>query len=154
MAKQKTQRETSAGGVIFRRGDQGPQFLLILDGHGNWGFPKGHVEGRELPLATALREVAEETGLDDLIFRGDLDVIDWYFRVKRVLVHKYCHLFLFESPGAQVRPQLEEGITQCGWYALGTALGTIAYENSRRVLRKAGELACAVCREEATAPEV
>jgi 8-oxo-dGTP pyrophosphatase MutT (NUDIX family) len=153
MAKQKAQRETSAGGVIFRRAEDGPRFLLILDGHGNWGFPKGHVEGKELPLAAARREVAEETGLDDLIFRGDLEVIDWYFRARRVLVHKYCHLFLFESPRAPARPQLDEGITQCSWYGLDTAVQTIAYDNSRRVLRKAGDLAQTVCREEATASE-
>jgi 8-oxo-dGTP pyrophosphatase MutT (NUDIX family) len=154
MAKQKAHRETSAGGIIFRRADEGPQFLLILDGHGSWGFPKGHVEPAELPVAAARREVAEETGLDDLIFRGELEVIDWYFRAKQVLVHKYCHLFLFESPGASARPQLDEGITQCSWYGLPAAMQIIAYENSRRVLRKAGDLARTVCREEATAPEV
>ncbi|MBI4501836.1 MAG: NUDIX domain-containing protein [Gemmatimonadetes bacterium] len=153
MAKSKAQRETSAGGVIFRRAEEGPQFLLILDGHGNWGFPKGHLEAREAPLAAAQREVAEECGLDDLIFRGDLDVIDWYFRTSRSLVHKYCHLFLFESPGAEARPQLDEGITRCCWYALDSALQTISYENSRHVLRKAGDLAQILCREEAPAPE-
>ena len=153
MAKPRAHRETSAGGIIFRRTDEGPQFLLILDGHGNWGFPKGHLEPSELPIAAARREVAEETGLDDLIFRGDLDVIDWYFPAKRVLVHKYCHLFLFESPGAPTRPQLDEGITQCVWYGLPAAMRTIAYENSRRVLQKAGDLARTVCREEAAARE-
>ena len=155
MSKRKARRETSAGGVIFRRGsrDAGDaQFLLILDGHGNWGFPKGHVEGKEKLLATARREVAEETGLDDLIFRGDLDVIDWYFRARRSLVHKFCHLFLFESPGAVARPQLDEGITACAWYPLEAALQTVGYENSRGVLRKAGEVVQAASSESPAAP--
>jgi 8-oxo-dGTP pyrophosphatase MutT (NUDIX family) len=153
MARKRTQRETSAGGVVFRREGGGgqPQFLLILDGHGNWGFPKGHLEGPEEPAAAARREVLEETGLDDLIFRGELEVIDWYFRARRVLVHKYCHLFLFESPGAAARPQLEEGITACTWYPLDAALQAIAYENSRTVLRKAGDLVQSASREEAGA---
>ncbi len=149
MAKLKTQRETSAGGVVFRRSPDGPQFLLILDGHGNWGFPKGHVEHQEQPLAAARREIAEETGIDDLIFKGDLEVIAWYFRARRALIHKYCYLFLFESPSATARPQLEEGITACSWYPLDTALLTIAYDNSRSVLRKAGVLVRAMGREEA-----
>ena len=34
----------------------------------NWDFPKGLVEAGEEPLAAALREVAEETGLRDLSF--------------------------------------------------------------------------------------
>jgi 8-oxo-dGTP pyrophosphatase MutT (NUDIX family) len=148
MPKRKTHRETSAGGIVFRRVDRGPHFLLILDGHGNWGFPKGHVEPEEEPLAAARREVAEETGLDDLILHGELEIIDWYFRARRTLVHKYCHLFLFESPGAKARPQLDEGITACDWYPFDTALRTIAYDNSRTVLRKAGDLVQAVCREE------
>ena len=155
MAKKRARRETSAGGVIFRRGAGDAsdlQFLLILDGHGNWGFPKGHVEGKEKLVATARREVAEETGLDDLIYRGDLDVIDWYFRAGRSLVHKFCHLFLFESPGAVARPQLDEGITACSWYPLEDALRTIAYENSRGVLRRAGEAVQAVGGERPAAP--
>jgi 8-oxo-dGTP pyrophosphatase MutT (NUDIX family) len=153
MAKRKSHRETSAGGVVFRRESGAPRILLILDGHGNWGFPKGHLEAREAPLAAARREVTEETGLDDLIFRGDLDVIDWHFRTRKTLVHKFCHLFLFESPSATPRPQRDEGITECRWYSIDAALQTIAYENSRAVLRKAGDLALAVCREEAGVPE-
>ena len=153
----KARQETSAGGVVFRRGETSEpsdaQFLLILDGHGNWGFPKGHVEGAEVLLATARREVAEETGLDDLIFRGELDVIDWYFRARRSLVHKFCHLFLFESPSAVARPQLSEGITDCVWYPLEAAMRTIAYENSRAVLRKAGEVVQAVCQARSAAQQ-
>jgi len=149
MARRKSERQTSAGGIVFRRDGEGPRFLLILDGHGNWGFPKGHLEPKEAPLAAARREVIEETGLDDLMFRGDLDVIDWHFRTRRTLIHKYCHLFLFESPSATARPQRDEGITECRWYPIDAALEAIGYENSRAVLRKAGDQAIALCREEA-----
>jgi len=151
VARRKGRRETSAGGVIFRRFDGGPRFLLIQDGHRNWGFPKGHLEIAERPVDAAQREVREETGLDDLIFHGDLDVIDWYFRARDTLIHKYCHLFLFESPAAPVQPQLDEGITQCAWYALEEALRTITYDNSRTVLRRAGDAVLVLYREEAVA---
>src|SRR5881628_244510 len=43
--QRRAQRETSAGGVVFRRGpDGGPRFLLIRDSYRNWGFPKGRSE--------------------------------------------------------------------------------------------------------------
>src|SRR5439155_693058 len=60
----RAQRETSAGGVVFRRGPDGQvRVLLIRDSHKNWGFPKGHLDPAEPPADAARREVTEETGL-------------------------------------------------------------------------------------------
>src|SRR6267143_398808 len=102
--QRRARRETSAGGVVFRRGPNGePRFLLIRDSYRNWGFPKGHLEPGEPPAAAARREVAEETGLKDLVLHGPIRVIDWYFRFRGKTIHKFCHFFLFESrrrPGA------------------------------------------------------
>ncbi len=70
MAKQTPVEESSAGGVIFRRTAQGPVVLLIKDAYRNWGFPKGHLEDGEDAAAAALREIAEETGLTDLVLHG------------------------------------------------------------------------------------
>src|SRR5438034_6662631 len=94
----RAQRETSAGGVLFRRGPDGvPRFLLIRDSYRNWGFPKGHLKVGEPPADAARREVAEETGLEDPALHGPVRVIDWYFRFRCKTIHKYCHFFLFES---------------------------------------------------------
>ena len=137
----RAQRETSAGGVVFRRGPNGHiHYLLIRDSYRNWGFPKGHVEAGEPPADAARREVAEETGLADLILHGPIEVIDWYFRFRGKTIHKYCHFFLFESRTGEPMPQSEEGISECAWRPLDEALGTISYENARGVLRRAGEM--------------
>lgn len=132
--------ETSAGGVVFRRVEDGVNFLLIRDPYENWGLPKGHIEGRETPLETALREVTEETGLMGLAERGALPTIDWYFRDQGRLIHKYCHFFLLEAPTGEPVPQLSEGITACIWLPAREAIETITYENARGVLRAAYEL--------------
>ena len=58
--------ETSSGGVVYRMLDDGPHFLLIRDPYENWGLPKGHLEGGETPVEAAVREVMEETGLNEL----------------------------------------------------------------------------------------
>lgn len=58
----------SAGAVVVRGDGEDTRFLL-LRAFNHWDFPKGMVEPGELPLDAALREVAEETTLDDLDFR-------------------------------------------------------------------------------------
>ena len=62
----------SAGIVPVRRDEREWRFLL-LRAFRNWDFPKGVVEPGEDPLDAAKREVAEETGIEDLNFRwGDI----------------------------------------------------------------------------------
>jgi 8-oxo-dGTP pyrophosphatase MutT (NUDIX family) len=137
--------ETSAGGVVVRCTPQGPAFLVILDSYKNWGFPKGHLDGEETPEQAARREVTEEAGLDDLTTHEELAVIDWFFRFRGRLIHKFCHFFLFESKDGDPTPQLEEGITECRWVRYDEALTTIRYENARNVLREAESAARKIC---------
>jgi 8-oxo-dGTP pyrophosphatase MutT (NUDIX family) len=136
--QRRAQRETSAGGVVFRRdADGAPRFLLIRDAYRNWGFPKGHLEVAEPPADAARREVGEETGLDDLVLHGPIRVIDWYFRFRGKTIHKYCHFFLFESKHGDPVPQTDEGITDCAWHPPDAAHRTISYDNARAVLEQA-----------------
>jgi len=57
----------SAGVVVTRRQEGGPYYLLLRV-YRYWDFPKGEVASGEQPLDTAIREVAEETGLTGLSF--------------------------------------------------------------------------------------
>jgi 8-oxo-dGTP pyrophosphatase MutT (NUDIX family) len=136
----RAQRETSAGGVVFRREGGVTRFLLIRDSYRNWGFPKGHLESGEPPAEAARREVKEETGLEELVLHGPIKVIDWYFRFRGKTIHKYCHFFLFESKRGDPVPQEEEGITECAWHPVDEAVRTISYDNARDVLRRAAEM--------------
>ena len=139
--QRRAERETSAGGVVFRRGIvDDVRFLLIRDSYKNWGLPKGHLEPGEPPADAARREVAEETGLGDLILHGPIQVIDWYFRFRGKTIHKYCHFFLFESKQGEPIPQAEEGITDCTWHQLGASVETISYDNARSVLERAADM--------------
>jgi 8-oxo-dGTP pyrophosphatase MutT (NUDIX family) len=141
MSKRRAELEVSAGGIVFRRvPGEGAKYLLIRDSYNNWGFPKGHLEADESPAQAALRETAEETGLDHLVLQGPIRVIDWHFRFRGRHIHKYCHFFLFESPEGEVCPQVDEGITACQWRPLNEALEVLSYDNARGVLKRAGEM--------------
>ncbi len=59
----KKREEITSGGVVFRRFGGVPQYLLILDGHDNWGFPKGHLEQGESTSDAAHREILKKPDL-------------------------------------------------------------------------------------------
>jgi 8-oxo-dGTP pyrophosphatase MutT (NUDIX family) len=133
----RTKRERSAGGVVVRRVDGIPRFLLIRDSYGHWGFPKGHLERGERAATAALREVMEETGLRALSLIGSIATISWFFRFRGALIHKQCEFFLMESASDRTKPQRSEGITACMWATIDEAAEMIGYENARDVLRQA-----------------
>ena len=60
-----------AAAVAYRDGVDGPEFLLVrTKGGRKWTFPKGHVKSGEEPWEAALREAAEEAGID-----GEVDTV-------------------------------------------------------------------------------
>lgn len=120
---------------MVRREIEGvPHILVIRDPYENWGLPKGHLENGESSGDAALREVSEETGLDDLSLGQELATIDWYFRAGRKLIHKYCVFYLMESERGDPLPQTAEGITECVWVPLAEVEERITYDNAREVV--------------------
>lgn len=139
-SNRKPREERSAGGVVLRRVRGVIHVLLIKDPYGNWGLPKGHLEGTENARQAGIREVEEETGLLDLVLGPELRTIDWYFRLKGRLIHKHCTFFLMTSEMGEPIPQAAEGITDCVWLPLLEAVDTVGYENAREVLRDAARI--------------
>jgi ADP-ribose pyrophosphatase YjhB (NUDIX family) len=57
------------GGILCKKGVtvEDDEYVLVQGRYtGKWSFPKGHSNEGEEPLKCSLREVAEETGLEDL----------------------------------------------------------------------------------------
>jgi len=134
----RTRREVSAGGVVYRRTAAGPEFLLIRVG-GRWSLPKGLVEKGETPQATALREIAEETGLPPEGLRpgGALPSVEYAYQWEGVLVFKTVHNFLVEAiQTARLRPQLSE-IEEVRWFTPEAARRTLSFKNSLKTLEAA-----------------
>jgi ADP-ribose pyrophosphatase YjhB (NUDIX family) len=104
----------AAGGLVSnRRGD-----FLLISRNGHWDLPKGHQEAGEDIEICAMREVQEETGVDQLELRRLICITDHvYFRDNLWhLKHTWWYDMLYTDP-TNLTPQREEDITQAAWVA-------------------------------------
>lgn len=104
----------AAGGLVSnKRGD----FLLIRR-NGLWDLPKGHQDPGEDISTTALREVREETGIDQLESRGLICITDHCYRRNDIwhLKHTWWYDMLYTDP-TDLTPQTEEDISKAAWVA-------------------------------------
>jgi 8-oxo-dGTP pyrophosphatase MutT (NUDIX family) len=129
--------ERSAGGVVVRVENGDYLILLIRDPYDKWGLPKGHIEQDETGDQAAWREVMEETGLQEVVVGPELGTIDWHFRLKGKLIHKYCQFFLMATEDGRTCPEIEEGITECTWVPMDLALEQVTYDNAREMIELA-----------------
>ena len=108
-------KEVNAGGglVSNRRGD-----YLLISRNGSWDLPKGHQDPGEDISVTALREVQEETGIDDLMLRDMICMTDHCYRRDGIwhLKHTWWYDMLHTDP-SDLTPQREEDISKAAWVA-------------------------------------
>ena len=134
--------EVSAGGLIVDRGGPVPQGALIgrLDRRGRllWSLPKGHIEEGETPEDTAVREVAEETGIIGEVV-APLGIIDFWFVADGRRVHKTVHHFLLRAIGGALSDADIE-VTEVAWVPLEELSGRLAYADERALVERAPAL--------------
>ncbi len=138
--------ETSAGGLVLDRLGPLARGALIgrLDRRGRllWSLPKGHVEPGESETETAVREVAEETGIHGRPV-GKLGTIDFWFVAEGRRVHKTVHhyLLLATDPvhGLELSDEDVE-VSEVAWVPLDEVPGRLAYADERRLLEKVPDL--------------
>jgi 8-oxo-dGTP pyrophosphatase MutT (NUDIX family) len=147
----RTQRVTSAGGVVFRPGDDGPEILLCgRSSDSLWALPKGTPEEGETLEQTALREVREETGVevetDGLV--GEIKY--WFARPQEgVRYYKTVRHYLFRPVGGD--PSLHDHeFDDVRWFPAQEALRLLTYQNEVRILRQALDLLAERDMEKAT----
>ena len=98
-------------GVIPMRGVGVRRTFLLVQHHaGHWGFPKGHAEPGEASIEAATRELAEETGLEDVHVAATPRFAEQYVFTKRSgrVVEKTVTYFLGTVRSGDVVVQAEE----------------------------------------------
>lgn len=136
--------EQSAGAIIFYDDkEQGIiKYLLLysigLKGKGYWGFPKGHIEKEEKPLATAKREIMEETNISELEFiPGFQQKERYFFRQDNKMIYKQVTFFLAESKSQQVKLSFEHN--DFIWLPFEQAIKKVSFLSAKKMLAKAND---------------
>lgn len=126
--------EKSCGAIVYRRSHGNTEILLIKHvNSGHWSFPKGHVEGTETEVETALREIKEETGIDVIIDPSFRETVSYFPRkdTQKIVVY-----FIGKAKNFEFTPQ-EEEIAQIKWVDIGHATAILTYENDKTIVNKA-----------------
>ena len=126
---------TSAGGVVYRAGPDGPLILMIADRQGRWSFPKGMVDSGEEPPDAARREVREETGVEGEVL-SLLGETHYFFRQGGQLVSKKVYFYLIRAVSRAITPQLSE-VADARWFPAEEALRRSAFPANTELLLKA-----------------
>ncbi len=137
----RTEKATSAGGVVFRDTEGSLEVLLCgRSSDGLWALPKGTPEPGETLEETALREVREETGVE-VAQDGIVGEIKYWFSRPQdgVRYNKTVHHFLLHPIGGDTSLHDHE-FDDVRWFQVQEALKLMTYANEARILRMAIEM--------------
>jgi 8-oxo-dGTP pyrophosphatase MutT (NUDIX family) len=134
------QKQTSAGGVIFKKNENSVQIILISVKNGqSWGLPKGIVNKGETTEDAALREVSEETGLTGRIIDKLGDINYWYYiKEENIKCRKTVYFYLMEYVSGDTADHDME-VDKAEWFSLETALEKVSFKGDRNMIEKAIE---------------
>jgi 8-oxo-dGTP pyrophosphatase MutT (NUDIX family) len=135
-------KEVSAGGVVYRRVDDGIEVVLASRrtrrGELAWGLAKGGIEEGESHEEAAVREVQEETGLTAEI-EASLGETKYFYVWEDTRIRKTVHFFLMRHTGGDPADHDDE-MEEIRWFPLERAMKRAAYRGEREVIGRAAEL--------------
>ncbi|MGG5172385.1 NUDIX hydrolase [Pseudarthrobacter sp. J1738] len=140
-----TVEEVSAGGVVINIASPALEVAIIArhnrGGRLEWCLPKGHPEGVESNEEAAVREIAEETGIEGKIL-APLGSIDYWFTVSGHRVHKTVHHYLLRATGGEltIENDPDHEAVDVAWVPLADLAKKLSFPNERRIADLAREV--------------
>ena len=137
-----TVEEVSAGGLVVDLARPHPAAAVIARvnraGRVEWCLPKGHLEDGETPEQAAVREIAEETGIQGRVITA-LGVVDFWFSAEGRRVHKRVHHYLLEATGGEltVEGDPDREAVDVAWVALDDLGRVLEFPNERKIAKAA-----------------
>jgi 8-oxo-dGTP diphosphatase len=134
--------QVSSGGVIFRKHANTVEIAMVaVKGGDVWCLPKGIIDKGEAPETTAIREVAEETGLNGKIIDKLGEITYWYYmKEENAKCKKTVHFFLLEYESGDISNHDWE-VDDASWFTIDEALKKASYKGEKDIIEKArGEL--------------
>ncbi len=126
--------EVVAGGGIVRKNDR----VLMIFRNGKWDLPKGKQDPGEAIDTCALREVEEECAIKASI-KDKLTTTYHTYLNKNKRILKKCVWYNMDClDDVELKPQLEEGITEATWMEKMESLWAVrnSYASIRYVLKR------------------
>lgn len=121
------------------------EVVVVSQKGDSWSLPKGHVDPGEDALAAAKREIAEETGLMDVEYAGDLGSYERY-RIGKggtgedTSELKRIRMFLFRSSQEALMPTDPEN-PEARWVPLAEVAAMLTHPKDREFFENvAGQL--------------
>ena len=128
-------REKSCGTVIFIKKSEETKYLLLNYAAGHWDFVKGNVEDNETEKQTVVRELKEETAIEDAQFLdGFKETIAYFYRRQGLTIHKEVVFFIMESHTDKVTLSFEH--VGYIWLDYQHAMEKLNFKNAKDVLQK------------------
>lgn len=122
-------KEKACGTIIIDNN----KVLLIRQKQGFYGFPKGHVEGNETEVETAIRETKEETNLDVVVDESKRFEISYIVNdnIDKNVVYFLAKLTVENKVVAQ-----EEEINEVIWVDIDKAGDILTFDNLKELWKE------------------
>jgi 8-oxo-dGTP pyrophosphatase MutT (NUDIX family) len=136
-----TKNDISYGVIpLFKVGNEWQVLVIHQISHRGdrfWIFPKGHAEAGETSIEASLRELAEETGLQQVTLKTDqVFSVQYSFTHEEVRINKQVDYYVGVCSNQDTNITQPEEVMELRWCTFSEAEALVSHQNSKDILHK------------------